>query len=69
MERTEHYISQQDEEYFEVFTKNARTLKDTITESIISMVSSIAPKLFEESTGIDIKEVQIFAGISKALNK
>lgn len=69
MERTENYIGLQDEEYFEVFTKNARTLNELITESIVSMVSAIAPKLFEESTGIDIKEVKIFAGISKALNK
>lgn len=68
-ERTNNYIANQDEEYFEVFTKNARSLKETITESIISMVSTIAPKLFEESTGIELALVKPFAGISKALYK
>ena len=66
-ERTDSFIGQQDAEYFEVFTKNAAALKDTITESIISMTALIAPKLFEESTGLKESGVEKFAGISKAL--
>lgn len=66
-ERTDHFIGQQDQEYFDVFTKNALALKNEITESIINMVSMIAPKMFEESAGIENSGVIKFAGISKAL--
>ncbi len=66
-ERTDNFISQQDEEYFEVFTKNALSLKNEINENIISIVSMIAPKLFEESTGLKDSGVDKFAGISAAL--
>ena len=66
-ERTDNFIGQQDAEYFEVFTKNALSLKNEITENIIQMVSMVAPKLFEESTGMKDSGVENFAGISAAL--
>ena len=66
-ERTDNFIGLQDAEYFDVFTRNAKALKGEITESIIAMVSLIAPKLFEESTGMTNSGVEKFAGISKAL--
>lgn len=66
-ERTASFIAVQDDEYFEVFTKNARALDETITESVTNMVAMIAPKLFEESTGMVNSGVENFAGISKAL--
>jgi len=66
-ERTDSFITLQDEEYFEVFTKNARVLKEQIEESCQKMVSMIAPKLFEESTGIEDSGVEKFAGISAAI--
>jgi len=66
-ERTDAFINQQDEEYFEVFTNNAKALKEEIQESIISMVSMIAPKLFEESTSLKNSGCEKFAGISRAL--
>lgn len=66
-ERTDAFINQQDEEYFEVFTKNAKALKEEITESIIKMSAMTAPKLFEEATGLKDSGVKKFAGISKAL--
>lgn len=68
-EKTQAFINTQDAEYFEVFTKNAKALDNTITESIINMVSMVAPKLFEESTGLKDSGVNKFAGISKALYK
>ena len=66
-ERTDAFINQQDAEYFEVFTKNAKVLKDEIQESIVAMVSMVAPKLFEESTGLKESGCEKFAGISRAL--
>lgn len=69
LERTENYISLQDEEYFEVFTKNARSLLATIEESTHSMVEYVAPSLFAEASGIDINEVKEFAGISRVLKR
>jgi len=69
LERTENYINNQDAEYFEIFTKNAKGLKETITESIEVMVSMIGPKLFQESTGIELESITKYAGISKIINK
>jgi hypothetical protein len=66
-ERTASFIAVQDAEYFDVFTKNAKALDDTITESVTNMVAMLAPKLFEESTGLTDSGVKNFAGISKAL--
>lgn len=66
-ERTDNFIDQQDAEYFDVFTKNAKALKGEITENVIALVSMVAPKLFEESTGMTDSGVEKFAGISKAL--
>mgnify|MGYP003572498275 CR=1 FL=1 len=67
LERTENYIEAQDKEYFEVFTKNAGTLLGTIEESISAIVTMIAPKLFEESTGV--AGTANFAGISAILRQ
>ncbi len=66
-ERTDSFIGLQDAEYFEVFTKNAASLKGQIEESCLKMVSMIAPKLFEESTGLKDSGVEKFAGISAAI--
>ncbi len=64
-ERADTFIKTQTPEYFEVFDKNALTLKNNIEESCIKLSSLIGPKLFEESTGVD--NCTIFAGISSAL--
>ena len=66
-ERTSAFINAQDKEYFEVFDKNAKALLEVIQESTRTMVSMIAPKLFEESAGLKESGCAKFAGISAAL--
>lgn len=66
MERTDHYIGQQNDEYFELFTKNAKNLKETIYESAYNIASNISPTLFENGIGQELN-TQNYAGISKAL--
>lgn len=66
-EKLDLFIGQQDDEYFNIFEKNAQALKETIYENIQDMVSMIAPKLFEESAGLKDSGCEKFAGISKAL--
>lgn len=66
-ERADLYIKNQTPEYFDIFSRNAKTLKNEILETTINIVSMIAPKLFEESAGLKNSGVQSFAGISRAL--
>lgn len=66
-ERTNIFIESQDAEYFEIFTKNAGALVETIQESTRSLVAMVAPKLFEESAGLKDSGCLKFAGISAAL--
>jgi len=65
-EKTNSFIKVQDAEYFEIFDKNALTLKNNIEESCVKLVSLISPKLFEESAGVT--GVESFAGISSVLH-
>lgn len=68
-ERTNSFIATQDDEYFKIFDKNAKSLKETIYENVTVLVSMVAPKLFEESADLKDSGCKQFAGISRAVKQ
>jgi len=68
MENVNSFINVQNKEYFEIFEENALVLKEKISNSSVDLAAAIAPKLFEEASGLT-GQVNKFAGISKVLQK
>jgi len=61
-----NFINIQESSYFEMFDRNVKVLVQENEEILGSIVSNLAPMLFEEATGINCNQ---FKGISKVLRR